>query len=37
MTVESSASATWEGNLVSGKGTVRPASGAFPEQALTWN
>jgi lipoyl-dependent peroxiredoxin len=37
MTVESSASATWEGNLVSGKGTVRPASGAFPEQALNWN
>jgi osmotically inducible protein OsmC len=37
MTVESSASATWEGSLVSGKGTVRPASGAFPELALTWN
>jgi len=37
MTVESSASATWEGNLVSGKGTVRPASGAFPELGLTWN
>jgi osmotically inducible protein OsmC len=37
MTVESSASATWEGSLVSGKGTVRPASGAFPELAITWN
>jgi osmotically inducible protein OsmC len=37
MSVESSASATWEGNLVSGKGTVRPASGAFPQLALTWN
>jgi osmotically inducible protein OsmC len=37
MTVESSATATWEGSLVSGKGTVRPASGAFPELALTWN
>jgi lipoyl-dependent peroxiredoxin len=37
MTVESSASATWEGDLVSGKGTVRPASGAFSAQALTWN
>jgi osmotically inducible protein OsmC len=37
MTVESSASATWEGSLVSGKGTVRPASGAFPELTLTWN
>jgi osmotically inducible protein OsmC len=33
MTVESSASATWEGSLVSGKGTVRPASGAFPASA----
>ena len=37
MTVESSASATWEGSLVSGKGTVRPASGAFPALAITWN
>lgn len=37
MTVESSASATWEGDLVHGKGTVRPASGSFPEQSLTWN
>jgi osmotically inducible protein OsmC len=37
MTVESSASATWEGSLVSGKGTVRPASGTFPELAMTWN
>lgn len=37
MTVESSASATWEGSLVGGKGTVRPASGAFPELPLTWN
>ncbi len=37
MSVESSASATWEGSLVSGKGTVRPASGAFPELGLTWN
>src|SRR5579862_2399459 len=37
MTVESSASAAWEGDLVHGKGTVRPASGSFPEQALTWN
>jgi len=37
MTVESSASATWEGDLVHGKGAVSPASGSFPEQALTWN
>lgn len=37
MTVDSSASATWEGSLVSGKGTVRPASAAFPELPITWN
>jgi osmotically inducible protein OsmC len=37
MTVESSASATWEGDLLHGKGTVTPASGSFPEQSLTWN
>jgi lipoyl-dependent peroxiredoxin len=37
MTVESSASATWEGDLASGQGTVRPASGAFPELSLTWH
>jgi osmotically inducible protein OsmC len=37
MTVESSATATWEGDLVHGKGTVRPASGTFPEVELTWN
>ena len=37
MTVESSASATWEGTLVGGKGTVRPASGTFHELAMTWN
>src|ERR1700693_6088967 len=37
MTVESSASATWEGSLVTGKGTVRPASGAFPEPARPGN
>ncbi len=37
MTVESSASATWEGSLVGGQGKVRPASGAFPELPITWN
>jgi lipoyl-dependent peroxiredoxin len=37
MTVDSSASATWEGDLASGQGTVRPASGAFPELSLTWH
>jgi osmotically inducible protein OsmC len=36
MAVESSAEATWNGDLLSGNGTVRPASGAFPEVALTW-
>jgi osmotically inducible protein OsmC len=36
MSVESSASATWQGDLPSGTGAVRVASGAFPEQALTW-
>jgi osmotically inducible protein OsmC len=36
MAVESSAEATWEGDLVGGRGTVRPASGTFPEVSLTW-
>ena len=36
MAVESSAEATWEGDLPGGSGRVRVASGAFPEQALTW-
>jgi lipoyl-dependent peroxiredoxin len=36
MAVESSASATWQGELMAGSGAVRVASGAFPEQALTW-
>ncbi len=36
MAVESSADATWEGDLVSGRGRVRPASGTFPELPLTW-
>jgi lipoyl-dependent peroxiredoxin len=36
MAVQSSAQATWEGDLFSGKGRVRPASGAFPELPLTW-
>lgn len=37
MTVDSSASATWEGDLQTGKGTVRPASGTFPELTMTWD
>jgi lipoyl-dependent peroxiredoxin len=36
MAVESFAQATWEGDLAGGRGTVRPASGVFPELALTW-
>src|SRR5690348_6331922 len=36
MAVESSASATWRGDLMGGSGSVRVASDAFPEQALTW-
>jgi osmotically inducible protein OsmC len=36
MAVESSAEATWEGDLPSGRGRVKPASGAFGEVDLTW-
>jgi lipoyl-dependent peroxiredoxin len=36
MAVESSASATWNGDLMGGQGLVRPASGAFAELPLTW-
>ena len=36
MAVESSASATWRGDLMGGSGSVRVASDSFPEQALTW-
>ncbi len=36
MAVESKAEATWQGDLPGGSGTVRVASGAFGEQALTW-
>ena len=36
MAVNSNAGATWQGDLGSGSGTVRPASGAFGELALTW-
>ena len=33
---DSRANAVWEGDLMSGNGTVSVASGAFPEQAVTW-
>jgi osmotically inducible protein OsmC len=36
MAVESRADATWNGDLIGGAGSVRPASGAFAEQPLTW-
>jgi osmotically inducible protein OsmC len=36
MAVDSSAEATWKGDLATGSGTVRPASGAFGELVLTW-
>ena len=36
MAIDSSAEATWLGELMTGSGTVRVASGAFPEQKLTW-
>ena len=32
----SSAEATWSGDLISGEGAVRPASGAFPEVPVSW-
>ena len=32
----SRADTTWEGDLMSGKGTVRPKSGAFPPLAVSW-
>ena len=33
---ESRTSAVWEGDLTCGAGTVAVASGAFPEQPVTW-
>ena len=33
---ESRAHAVWAGDLVGGSGAVTVASGAFPEQAVTW-
>ena len=37
MAVDSKAEAVWNGDLMEGSGRVSPASGAFPELALTWN
>jgi osmotically inducible protein OsmC len=36
MAVESRADALWEGDLMKGKGSVHPASAAFPDVSLTW-
>lgn len=36
MAVESKATGAWEGDLREGRGSVRPASGAFPDLGLTW-
>src|SRR3954452_11751686 len=36
MAAESTANAVWEGDLAHGGGRVAPASGAFPEQEVTW-
>jgi osmotically inducible protein OsmC len=36
MAAESTATAVWEGDLAHGGGRVAPASGAFPEQEVTW-
>ena len=33
---DSRASAAWDGDLLHGSGTVKVASGAFPEQPVTW-
>ncbi len=36
MAATSRAETTWEGDLAHGRGTVTPASGAFPTQEVTW-
>ncbi len=36
-TARSAAEATWAGDLTSGSGTVTPASGAFPQLAISWS
>jgi len=36
MAAESTANAVWEGDLAHGGGRGAPASGAFPEQEVTW-
>jgi osmotically inducible protein OsmC len=36
MAAISRADATWEGDLISGSGHVKPESGAFPELPVSW-
>jgi len=36
MAAQRTAEATWENDLITGKGRVRFASGALPETAVTW-
>src|SRR3954469_13554350 len=36
MAAISRADATWEGDLMKGEGTVKPASGAFPALPISW-
>jgi len=36
MAAVSRADATWEGDLTSGGGSVKPATGAFPEVPISW-
>src|ERR1700739_4277513 len=36
MAATSRAEATWEGDLLKGSGTVKPASGAFGTLPITW-
>lgn len=37
MAATSRAEATWEGDLIKGSGTVKPASGAFGTLPITWS
>ena len=36
MAATSRAEASWQGDLMKGGGTVKPASGAFPELPISW-
>jgi osmotically inducible protein OsmC len=36
-TAHSTAEATWSGDLIGGRGSVRSGSGAFPDLAISWS